>query len=389
MSYSSPSFTLPADTSVYLYKTVSTAASTTDTGKTLYFTTNYTDVYQDDRILLAVITTAASSDAAGDEATPAIFPFGGADATFTSAVIKAGVFTTGITAAMDGVEINALGQIKSPTNKSYNSAVNGYILEVNKQGDGSYKPRFEIGKNDGQYLRWTGDNLEIRGSIKTASNGAELTESLGLYFADSSSSVGQVQWLNTQNTSGGSASYTSFFKNAGDNLAIRNDGAAVKTFDIYGLNLDLYNNLTVQGNITGNVTFSNDVLFNDDVLFKGLMKTDSSPSSNAGLESIDLGGGNYRYELVRDTSSRKYKTNIESLTLDSAKIYNLNPVSFTTKSSNKPAFGLIAEEVYEVLPELVSLLDGEPDTVNYNRLPVLLLAEIKKLKTRIETLENS
>jgi len=53
------------------------------------------------------------------------------------------------------------------------------------------------------------------------------------------------------------------------------------------------------------------------------------------------------------------------------------------------SFGLIAEEVYEILPELAVLDNGEPATVDYKMLSVLLLAELKELRTRIEVLEGN
>ena len=138
---------------------------------------------------------------------------------------------------------------------------------------------------------------------------------------------------------------------------------------------------------TSNTILGCNIEFNGTISTSNL-GTDSSPGHDVGLEAITFSGFT-SYEFVRDTSSRKYKTNIQSLTVDSSKIYNLNPVSFITKDTNKSAFGLIAEEVYEELPELVGVVDGEPESVRYTRLPVLLLAEIKKLKNRIETLENS
>lgn len=44
-------------------------------------------------------------------------------------------------------------------------------------------------------------------------------------------------------------------------------------------------------------------------------------------------------------------------------------------------YGLIAEEVEEVLPALVAYgSDGQPETVKYHVLPTLLLAEVKRLE---------
>ena len=54
------------------------------------------------------------------------------------------------------------------------------------------------------------------------------------------------------------------------------------------------------------------------------------------------------------------------------------------------SFGLIAEEVHEVLPELVILdKNQEPKSIDYPLLSVLLLSELKKMKARIDILEGN
>lgn len=55
------------------------------------------------------------------------------------------------------------------------------------------------------------------------------------------------------------------------------------------------------------------------------------------------------------------------------------------------ALGLIAEEVEKIYPEMCIYNDEEKTdllTVDYNRLPILLLAELQKLKARISVLEG-
>ena len=64
------------------------------------------------------------------------------------------------------------------------------------------------------------------------------------------------------------------------------------------------------------------------------------------------------------------------------------PESTITIPGNQ-SFGFIAEEAYEVFPQLVSKLDDEPNDVDYPLLSVALLAEVKKLKERIEVLEGN
>jgi len=95
-------------------------------------------------------------------------------------------------------------------------------------------------------------------------------------------------------------------------------------------------------------------------------------------------------KLYRDNSSLRYKKNITDIEIDTAKIYSLRPVSYNSISAEdtKRHIGLIAEEVAEILPEVVGYADGKPDHINYDRLVVPLISEIKKLKQEIEELKK-
>jgi hypothetical protein len=102
--------------------------------------------------------------------------------------------------------------------------------------------------------------------------------------------------------------------------------------------------------------------------------------------------------LGSTVSSRRYKDLISDMDTASDPILNLHPVTFVYKndSSRTKQFGLIAEEVEEIMPELVSYnKDGDPETVHYHTLPVLLLNHIQKqhniiaeLSRRLERLES-
>ena len=108
-------------------------------------------------------------------------------------------------------------------------------------------------------------------------------------------------------------------------------------------------------------------------------------------------GGTNRAMLVDDsglignaTSSRKFKDNITDMGSDSSPIMKLRPVSFTYKSDpdGHVKQGLIAEEVAEIMPSLVSYDEHHhPYTVSYHELPAMLLNEIQKLERRIRELE--
>ena len=90
------------------------------------------------------------------------------------------------------------------------------------------------------------------------------------------------------------------------------------------------------------------------------------------------------------SSSRRYKKEIIDLDIDTTKLYDLRTVRYTDKSTEERCFGLIAEEVESVIPELVNkkvIEEGkEPvaDNIPYSTLSVLLLKELQSTKTRLD-----
>jgi len=84
------------------------------------------------------------------------------------------------------------------------------------------------------------------------------------------------------------------------------------------------------------------------------------------------------------TSSRRFKDDINDMGDDTSKLYQLRPVTFYYKSqyddgTHTLQYGLIAEEVAKVMPNLVAYgKDGTPYTVRYNLLAPMLLNELQK-----------
>jgi hypothetical protein len=71
-------------------------------------------------------------------------------------------------------------------------------------------------------------------------------------------------------------------------------------------------------------------------------------------------------------------------------LMNLRPVAFEYKPEFDPAgqtqYGLIAEEVADVFPDLVTFgRDGRPEGVRYHLIGPLLLNEVQKQRRTIET----
>jgi len=86
-------------------------------------------------------------------------------------------------------------------------------------------------------------------------------------------------------------------------------------------------------------------------------------------------------------SSRRYKNQINPMDKVSEAILRLKPVTFRYKSDTKdmPQFGLIAEEVDEVNPDLVIRDEnGEIYSVRYEAVNAMLLNEFLKQHRKVE-----
>lgn len=97
-------------------------------------------------------------------------------------------------------------------------------------------------------------------------------------------------------------------------------------------------------------------------------------------------------QLGTVSSSMRYKESVQDMGDLSSVIYQFRPVSFMYKNRKEwpRQIGLIAEEVEQVMPNLVAHnKEGLPESIKYHELPTLLLNEIQKLNKRIEKLEAS
>lgn len=73
------------------------------------------------------------------------------------------------------------------------------------------------------------------------------------------------------------------------------------------------------------------------------------------------------------------------------RLFDLRPVTFRYKAQkdSHAHFGLIAEEVADVIPELVVRnRDGQIETVAYHELAPMLLNELQKMRIRLMALEG-
>ena len=118
----------------------------------------------------------------------------------------------------------------------------------------------------------------------------------------------------------------------------------------------------------------------------------------AGIPGQTSAGGAAVYvnadgKLGTTTSSRRYKEEIADMDAESDVLLKLRPVSFYYRpeldETHLRQYGLVAEEVAEVAPELVAYdKDGAPQTVRYHFVNAMLLNEVQKQRRRLEAQED-
>ena len=127
------------------------------------------------------------------------------------------------------------------------------------------------------------------------------------------------------------------------------------------------------GTLGANVTLS---------CFIGNIRGIATANADAIPVLIDSAG-----QLGTLSSSRRFKKEIKPMDKASESLLALKPVTFHYKSdkTNRPEFGLIAEEVAEVNPDLVVRDEkGEIYTVRYDAVNAMLLNEFLKEHRKVE-----
>jgi hypothetical protein len=266
-------------------------------------------------------------------------------------------------------------------------------------------------------------NSNTNGSLNTAIGGSALrfntagiqnnaTGSASLYNNTTGSlNVADGYGALYSNTIGGANAaigWEALFSNStgGDNVAMGyfsayfnatgTDNTAIG-FSALSQNTDGSNNIAVGSNSGTNMTSgSNDIYIGNPApgpesgairIGTGGQQTQAFIAGISGVTTgltasavvIDANG-----QLGTISSSRRYKEDIEAMGDASERLFQLRPVKFHYKqpdaSGSKPIqYGLIAEEVAEVFPELtVYNKDGKPESVAYHLLAGLLLNELQK-----------
>jgi Chaperone of endosialidase len=241
------------------------------------------------------------------------------------------------------------------------------------------------------------------GSYNTAVGANALAyNSTGAIAADNNTAVGDFAlWLNTSGSANSALGHRALVNNdTGDN------NVATGTVALYnnrsgGANTAvgagaLYSNDSGVANTAVGVLAGSAITTADRVICIGNGVGGANVSDSCYIGNIwnQSGGSQAVYvnsdgKLGFQVSSRRFKDEVKPMDELSEAIYRLKPVSFRYKTEIEPSrplgFGLIAEDVEEVSPDLVMCdADGKPGSVRYDAVNAMLLNEFLKEHEKAE-----
>jgi Chaperone of endosialidase len=123
----------------------------------------------------------------------------------------------------------------------------------------------------------------------------------------------------------------------------------------------------------------------------------------AGIEYLDMdliAARNWYGPGFNQTSDERTKANVRQVQGALDKLGRIRGVAFEWAETEspaalgdvpgKPSIGVVAQEVEEVFPEVVSIYDDDQEykAVNYDGLTSVLIEAVKELKAEIETLRS-
>jgi hypothetical protein len=134
------------------------------------------------------------------------------------------------------------------------------------------------------------------------------------------------------------------------------------------------------------VSQSNTLVLGGPLGSAGQVKVGIGTATPANVFTIAQGAGPAIADGWATYSSRRWKTNIETLHDALGKVEQLRGVSYELKANGKHEVGVIAEEVGAVVPEVVTWDQNGKDaqSVDYSRLSALLIEATKEQQALIE-----
>jgi hypothetical protein len=338
-----------------------------------------------------------------------------------AAIVPAGAPSGGVSVynagpAATDIVLDMNGYFAAPTDLNGNTAIGTGALANNTTGF----TNTAIGDNALSANTTGGDNMASgEGALQNNTTGNFNTASgQGALYSNTTGNSNTATGNNalTHNTTGvdntGIGYYALYYNTTGDfnaasglealvnnttgsyNTATGNAALQTNTTGNNNIAMGYYAALNVSPGNSNNIHIGNQGTSSDSAVIKiGTAGTQTS-TYIAGISGASVSGGAAVYvngsgQLGTILSSRRFKEQITDIGDASSKLFQLRPVNFSYKQQYDDGthllqYGLIAEEVAKVFPEMVAYdNDGQILTVKYQLLTPMLLNEVQKQNAQL------
>ena len=239
---------------------------------------------------------------------------------------------------------------------------------------------------------WASSNIQY--SVTGANNFAgSMANSVNLaYYTFANTKVGSIAnttrvWANAVTTTG----VTTY--------SIDLQSGVIATPSTYGgatqipyVTVDTYGRVIAAGNVSfsGGTTITNETV-SASTYYPVFTTTTSGSMSAANVDTSALtfvpSTGTLSATIFNSLSDREYKEDIVTITNALDVVNSIEGVSFKWKATQQPSYGVIAQDIEKVIPELVGEINNNK-TVNYDGIIAFLIEAIKQLDARVKELES-
>ena len=289
------------------------------------------------------------------------------------------------TSGLDNTAVGS-GALNSNTTGNDNTAIGEGVLNQNTSGFGNTATGTEamLSNTTGSNNTATGNsalNANLTGTFNTANGaGALFKNTIGSNNTAAGLSALANNISGSNNTASGFEALL-FNRSGNNNIAV--GATAGKNIDVGSNNIDI-------GNI-GMADESNAIRIGAKRIHQNTFIAGIHGTTVAGGIGVIIDGKGH---LGTATSSARFKDEIKPMDKASEAIFGLKPVTFRYKHEldpeNIPEFGLVAEQVEKINPDLVARDDeGKPYTVRYEAVNAMLLNEFIKEHRKVEQLKKN